>query len=225
MWTASQLSRHCAYHRILANLNPRPSRDKAAKRGDVFHRALVDWYSLGRPPMTDDDEINGWLGTMIDHGWTWPDRSELEVAWGLSKWGTFVAVEETQPHVYRALDGEDLLTAGRADAIWPIPEDAECLIASCDWKTGRTVAPSAVINLQANAAGMAACQRWKSPGYVPLIYYAREGRWDVGEIVRHGSREWEAMLEEIRAAADLDDKPHPGPHCGDCWERKNCEAA
>src|SRR6185369_14748635 len=102
----------------------------------VFHRALVDWYSFGRPPLTDDDEINGWIGTLMDNGWTWPDGCELEVAWGLNTWGKFSPVEEKPPesHTYVALDGETLLTAGRADACWLAGD----VLTVVDWKTGRT---------------------------------------------------------------------------------------
>lgn len=221
-WTGSKLSRFCAHSHVLADINPRPTREKAAKRGNIFHAALVDWYSLGRPPLTDDDEINGWLGTMIDHGWAWPDGCELEVLWGLSKWGTFVPVKETAPHVYESLDGEDLLTAGRADIDWPANEYDMAPLVVCDWKTGRTLAPPASDNLQVNAAGLALSQKWKTPGYQPCIYYAREGRWDIGMPVYAGTEEWAAALRAVRDAAALDDQPHPGSHCSDCWERKNC---
>lgn len=223
MWTASKLSRECAHHHVLSELHPRPTRDKAAAKGNQFHAALADWHRAGVAHEQKNGDVNTWLDTMIKHGWDWPQGAEVEIAWGLSKWGTFVPVEEKPEgsHNYVALDGEPLLTAGRADACWPIPDDAEHLIASCDWKTGGTLAPARV-NLQANAAGMALCQRWKSPGYVPLIYYAREARWDVGELVRLDSAEWMEMLGDIRDAAALDDQPHPGPHCSDCWERKNC---
>jgi hypothetical protein len=223
VWTASKLSRFCAHHHLLSDLNPRPTRDKAAAKGTAFHAAIKDWMDFGAIPAMSDPDVMEWLRTMVDKGWSWPDGAELEKCWGLSTWGTFAAVEETAPgsHEYKSLDGEDLLTAGRSDATWPHGD----LIVSCDWKTGRTMAPPARINLQVNAAGIAHCQRWKKAGYIPIVYYARSGIWDPGDEVLQGSDEWIAMLAEIEAAAALDDKPHPGPHCSDCWERKNCEAA
>lgn len=223
MWTGSKLSRHCAHSHILADLHARPTRDAAARKGRVFHAALEEWQKTGVVPSMADVDIGAWLATMVDHGWTWPDGVELEKPWGLDCWGCFLAVEETAPnsHEYRALDGDTLLTAGRSDAVWPHGD----LIVSADWKTGRTMAPPARINLQVNAAGIAHCQRWKKAGYIPIIYYARSGIWDPGDEVLRGSPEWDRMLSDIQSAAALDDKPHPGEHCNSCWERKNCEAA
>lgn len=227
MWTGSKLSRFCAHHHVLSDLNPRPTRDAAAARGKVFHAALQDWYDFGAIPALDDREVSGWLQTMVDNGWGWPDGCELEVLWGLGHWGQFVPVKETAPHVYASIDGEDLVTAGRADCCWV----TDGLLVSIDWKTGRTQAPPASTNLQVNAAGLALAQKWKCDRYQPGIYYAREGRWDMGDEVntehaRHVSAGHAgAAFAEIRAAAELDDKPHPGEHCNSCWERKNCEAA
>lgn len=220
MWTASALSRNCAHHRVLSDLHPNTRRDAAAKKGTAFHAALKEWRDSGVVP-TMADEVGEWLATMVAHGWAWPNGCELEVAWGLSTWGTFSPVEETAPHAYRALDGEELITAGRADACWM----ADGVLVSCDWKTGRTQAPFSTVNLQVNAAGLALAQKWKARAYLPLIYYAREARWDSGLDVEQGTPAWERAWQDVKAAAALDDKPHPGPHCGDCWERKHCEAA
>ncbi len=224
-WTASKLSRHCAHHHVLSELTPKPSRDKAAAKGTLFHIALASWHRSGVIPPHDDRDLGEWLQTMVDNGWAWPDGCELEVAWGLDKWGKFCAVREDPPdsHVYVPLDGmSDLLTAGRADACWMTGD----VLVSCDWKTGRTLAPAARINLQVNAAGIALAQKWKARAYVPAIYYAREGRWDIGDEVDMERRfEPGQPWEWIATASGLDDKPHPGEHCGTCWERKNCEAA
>jgi hypothetical protein len=223
MWTASQLSRFCAHHRLLSNLNPRPTRDKAAAKGTAFHAALKEWHDTGRIPPQVDGDVIGWLDIMIENGWTWPDGVELEVAWGLNKWGMFSPVEEKPEgsHVYVSLDGEPLITAGRADACWMVGD----VLVSVDWKTGRTLAPPAWDNLQVNAAGVALAQKWKARAYQPGIYYAREGRWDMGEEVDLRSPGASIMAEAIETAAALDDQPHPGPHCGACWERKNCAVA
>lgn len=223
MWTASRLSRLCAHHHQLAELNPRPTRDAAAAKGKAFHAALEDWLTTGRIPVMADNDVTAWLLTMAENGWAWPDGVELEKAWGLSHWATFVAVEEKPPgsHTYVALDGEPLMTAGRADALWMTGD----VLVVVDWKTGRTAAPPAHVNLQVNAAGLAMAQRWKARAYVPGIYYAREGRWDMGDEVEYGTDDWYAMKLNVETAAELDDQPHPGPHCSDCWERKNCSEA
>lgn len=221
MWSASKLSRHCAHHHILSDLNPRPTRDKAAAKGKVFHAALEEWQKSGIVPAMADGDVAGWLQIMVDHGWAWPDGVEMEVLWGFNTWRMFSPVEEKQPHVYEALDGETLITAGRADACWMSGD----VLTVVDWKTGRTLAPPARINLQVNAAGIALAQKWQARAFVPCLYYAREGRWDIGdEVDVSAPTEW-GLLAEIEAAASLDNNPHPGPHCSDCWERKNCEAA
>lgn len=169
-----------------------------------------------------DKDVALWLDIMIQHGWAWPDGVELEVPWGLNTWGMFSPVKETAPHVYEALDGETLITAGRADACWLAGD----VLVSVDWKTGRTQAPPARINLQVNAAGIALAQKWKARAYCPAIYYAREGRWDMGEEVELFALDSATtILQDITDAAALDDKPHAGSWCSDCWERKNCEAA
>lgn len=226
MWTASRLSRHCAHHHQLSALNPRPTRDAAAKKGRSFDEALGIWKDTGLVPEMADKEVNAWIATMVENGWAWPDGCELQVAWGLDKWGKFSPVEEkpADSHVYVPLNGiDDLLTAGRADACWM----ADDVLVVVDWKSGRTLVPPARINLQVNAAGIALAQRFKAQYYAPAIYYARDGRWDVGgEVDLGGPDDEESLIYlEIERAAGLDDKPHPGPHCSDCWERKNCEAA
>lgn len=223
MWTASKLSRFCAHHHLLSDLNPRPTRDKAAAKGKAFHAALEQWHRDGFVAVLGDTDVAVWVAIMMENGWNWPDRCELEVAWGLDKWGAFCAVEEKPPgsHVYVPLDGiSDLLTAGRADACWL----ADDVLTVVDWKTGRTMAPPARVNLQVNAAGIALAQKWKARAYVPCIYYAREGRWDVGDEVEIGAFLLNPIAQEIEDAATLDDQPHPGDHCGGCWERKNCGA-
>lgn len=221
MWTASKLSRNCAAHHALSDLNPRPTRDAAAKKGQHFHRALEEWRDTGAVPFMADDDIAAWLGTMVDKGWDWPDGCELEVAWGLDPWGCFQPVRETDPHVYVSITGDDLMTAGRCDGIWPSGD----MLVVVDWKTGRFDAPHISGNLQVNAAGMALCQRHKKAGYIPCLYYARDGRWQPGEEVMAGSEKWNAMLDEIKRAAALDDQPHPGDWCNACWERKSCGAS
>lgn len=162
-WTASKLSRFCAHHHVLSDLNPRPTRDKAAAKGTAFHAALEEWRRTGVVPAMADDDVAGWVQIMVDNGWAWPDGCETEVAWGLNAWGMFSPVKETSPHVYEAIDGEPLITAGRADACWMTGD----VLTVVDWKTGRSDAPPARSNLQVNAAGIALAQKWKARAFVP----------------------------------------------------------
>lgn len=226
-WSASKLSRGCAHHNVLSELSgPRTNRDKAAVKGQVFHAALEEWHRTGLITYADDDrDVLQWLTAMIDNGWAWPDGAELEVAWGLDVFGCYNAVEETPPgsHVYRSLAGDDLLTAGRADAVW-LSEDGRNVVVT-DWKTGRYMPDPPSINLQLKAAGLALCQRWAADSYTPCLYLARSGVWQIGEEIHRGTADWDAALENVRVAAELDDKPHPGPQCSTCWERKLCPEA
>ena len=224
LWSASKLDRFCCHRHTLSELTPKPSRDKAAAKGKAFDAALIDWHKTGIVPAMADPDVSEWLRIMVEHGWAWPDGCELQVAWGLDTFGAFCAVEEkpADSHIYVPLDGmSDLLTAGRADVLWMSGD----VLISPDWKSGRTAVPPARVNLQVNAAGIANAQRWKARAYQPAIYYAREGRWDVGEEVELGSDEHGEMLAQIEAAAKLDDKPHPGDHCASCWSRKDCSEA
>jgi hypothetical protein len=220
MWTASRLSRFCAHANVLSEMHPKKTRDAAAAKGKTFHAALEEWFKTGAIPSVDDDDVRAWLQIMVDNGWAWPDGCEVETCWGLDTFGHFNAVEETEPHVYRSLAGDDLLTAGRADCAWV----HNGLLVVADWKTGRSDAPHADENLQLGAAGIALAGKWKARGYIPTLYYAREGRWQPGNEVIAGTPEWAAMFDAVRDAARLDENPHPGPHCGSCWEKKNCAA-
>ena len=225
--SASSLVRHCGYARRLKREKPRtPEMEEAARRGTVFHAAVeVDPVALSRGsvPQVDDAEMQGWLDLLAVSDQFRPNAStEVEVLWGLGFDGQYVEAVETAPHVYEAAPGQPaLLTAGRADIAW---ERNGCVYLG-DWKTGKWPATPAVDNLQVNAAGMALMARTRSLSYVPMIYYARDGYWDLGREVVVGSPDWYRIFGEVKSAALLDETPRPGPHCTGCWERRACAHA
>lgn len=223
MISASALMRNCGYPRVLGKVEPtdakgraaRAKRDEAAARGTLFHGAIETWVRDGVPGVAEDAEVQGWIDLLASK-WAPPPGTHLESAWGISPEGDYVPVVETEPHVYVA-EGRRLATAGRADAWW-IGFDG--LLYVVDWKTGRWPVTPPATNLQINGAGLALSDVSEARGYVPGIYYARDGVFEWGEPVLHGEPARAAILADVLAAAQLDDAPRPGPHCGDCWESR-----
>jgi hypothetical protein len=221
--SASALTRHCGLVRKLKRDKPRTEAlEAAARRGTLFHAAVEHWCATGVvPDIADDLEIQGWLDLLSSTWWPQP-LARTEMAWGLSPVGLFREVAEPRPHEYEAVDGEPLLTAGRADLVEPHTRDG--WITVIDWKTGAWNAPPADENLQVNAAGIALAQRFGARGYVPAIYEPRSGYWDWGEPVEMRSHEHARRFSDVKAAALLPEAPSKGPHCDACWERKGCPA-
>lgn len=226
--SASALVRHCGYARALKRARPKSaSAQEACDRGTKFH-AYVEHdpiaLSRGQVPQVDgDDEMQGWLDMLATSDQFRPTVNvETEILWGLGFDGQYVQPVETSPHVYEPAPGQpSLLTAGRADIAW---ERRGCIYVG-DWKTGKWPATPAGDNLQVNAAGMALAARTNSPSYLPMVYYARDGYWDVGREVVIGTADWMRVFGEVRTASLLDETPRPGPHCASCWERKGCAHA
>lgn len=218
MISASALAPNCAYAKVLSAKRPRPpSTVEAADRGTAFHAAVETWIKEGEYPTVDDLEMQGWLDLLASQ-WTPPEHAEVEVAWGLRPDGTYTDVDEPEPHVYVARDGGELLTAGRADLVF----ERAGVLHVVDWKTGRWAAAPAVANLQVHAAGLALAAQTGLHGYLPMIYYVRDGYPDFGDVVPLGSPVRAEMLERVREAATLPPEPRPGPWCARCWERKDC---
>jgi hypothetical protein len=217
-WSASALKAHCAAPNVLKKLRPpSPSSQLAIDKGVTFHAAVECWVKSGQPPHADDLEIQGWLDLLASQ-WVPPQSTLVEIAWGLSPQGEHVHVAEPKPHVYEAINGAELLTAGRADALWL----EFGVLRVVDWKAGRWPVAPARENLQALAGSLALAARFGVDVYQPGIYYAQDGAWDWGDAVMRGSETAAQAFEAVKAAALLDDQPHPGNHCGSCWERKAC---
>lgn len=217
--TASALTRHCGYaRRLRRERTPSDNSQVAIDRGVAFHAAVEKMLAERAVPTVADAEMQGWLDLLASQ-WM-PMSGSCEVPWGLSPDGKYVPVREPEPHVYVALDGSPLLTAGRADVIWW--EDG---VRIGDWKTGKWPTTPAVDNLQINAAGIALAQRFEERSYRPAIYYARDGHWDWAPWVVFGTPAFDRIWSDVRAAALLDETPRPGQWCSGCWERKGCPSA
>jgi hypothetical protein len=248
--SASALKRDCAYPSILSKLPPRDAKDRkriesrkaSADLGSLFHRAVEAWVKAGEGPPealgslhrdfnpdAPTHEVQGWLDALAAQWQPHGHGILTEEAWGLTPRGEYAPVTEPEPHVYVA--EVPLLTAGRADAAWIEQwwhHDSEendvmlDVLRVVDWKTGRHQVEEPGTNLQVNAAGIALARYVGAEAYRPGIYYARDAVFEWGEVVPLASGECGAILEEIRAAAEMDELPHPGEHCGACWEKGRC---
>ena len=235
MISASGLVANCGYQRLLKRNKPRSEKlEYAAGRGTTFHASVERWVRDGIVPLVEDLEIQGWIDLLASQ-WTPPPGIKTEIAWGLSPDGDHVMVQEPRPHEYESMNGRPLLTAGRADAVWPgivghfpcvgAPTAYVATVYVIDWKTGKWPVTPARENLQANAGGIALAKRYGARAYVPGIYYARDGYFDWGEPVELGSIDHAARFVDVTMAAELDETPRPGEWCYSCWERRNCTAA
>lgn len=215
-WSASALRRFCAHPNVLKR-EPTPQQQEAIDKGVAFHEAVQRWVTYRVPPVVDDLEIQGWIDLLASQ-WSPPPTALTEFPWGLSPAGDYVAVREPKPHVYEAIDGSPLLTAGRADIAWLL----DAVVYVGDWKCGAWPVAAAHENLQANAAGIAIAKRFGSRAYVPGIYYAQSGFWDWGEPVELGSLEHAQRFADVSYAAMLPETPRPGPQCEACWSKRDC---
>lgn len=218
MITASALAPNCAYAKVLSAAKPRrPDQQAKMDRGTAFHALVERWVHERAIPAAADMEMQGWLN-MLALSWRPTVDTEAEIPWGLSLDGAHVHVAEPLPHVYEAIDGTTLLTAGRADAAW----ESKSVLHVADWKAGRWPVAPAAVNLQVNAAGMSLAQRIFTASYKPGIYYVQDGVWDWGDEVLIGSPAHAAMFEAVKVAATLPPEPRPGDWCAGCWERRAC---
>jgi hypothetical protein len=237
MRTFSQLRAHCAYPLTLEALGPRKyARDIAARKGSDLHARVDGWVRTGELDLVGAvDEVRAWAETMA-RGWSPPPGCRSEWALGLTRDALRgVEVDEPEPHVYRARNGDDwvavasngiittapggLVTAGRCDLAWVVPGVVDVLHVA-DIKTGRTyLGPPARIP-QLAACALAA--RWVLRAPFPLrvgVYYARLGVWDWETVETETD-----LVEVVRAAVDLPDAPRVGGWCLGCYNAKECEA-
>jgi hypothetical protein len=220
----SSLNKHCAHAGLLKAI-PRKNyaRDKAADKGNVFHKATELWVK-GENPF--DAGLTGetyqWFQRLRDI-WSPPAGCMAEVAIGLDALGVAHEVDEPEPHCYVSRSGVELVTAGRLDLRWWEGHGLYVV----DIKTGQSYLgdPWDVPQLVAQAVAATALARQDS-GVLALssvrlgVYYARLGVFDFAP-----ARSAESVSKLFPAVAEwglMDTTPRPGGHCLSCWEKKNC---
>jgi hypothetical protein len=224
LWTASAL-KLCGYANVLGKQRKRTKgQQEALDRGDLFHRSVHNWYTH-ESVCCNDAEVAEWFRKLTST-WTPPVGAKFEQALGLSPNGRYIAVDEVEPHVYRAFEPipgavPELLTAGRADATW-----FEAPVVNVgDFKTGRDHLGPPELLPQLQALGFAAADLHGAEAMRLGIYYARDGVWDWSEVIALDSPKAAELWDMVVACATADETPKPGPQCGSCWERKACHAA
>lgn len=231
MRTMSKLRAFCAHPETIDR--PSARRDAAAGLGTTCHEYIDQWracLSAGRPWLIDGapEPVRTWLGKLREvfeppPGW------QTEVAMGLADlpYPEFVPVRETAPgsHVYEPEDGATpLLTAGRADMLWPVDGDDGTYVRVCDIKSGQSYLGEPGRIRQVLAQGFAAARRWRTSAFQPGIYYARLGVFDWGPVIALDGELGRATWDDVVDAAKLPSDPRPGAWCMNCWEKKECSA-
>ncbi len=140
------------------------------------------------------------------------------------------------------IEGRDLLweDATREEAVWadadlqPCPKDEAVITGHPDawWHVGDMIvvgdikatayAADGPDTLQLHAYGQILANREGADGYQLALWYADEGRWDVGERVDLHSPEGADWAERVYLAATQPPEPNTGPHCRRCWQRGHC---
>lgn len=229
--TFSGLTATPCNHGELLDLLHRPSerRTAAADVGTAFHKCAVEWIDAtraGQPFFAGDysPQVLGWLHRMRG-AFTVPFGIECELPLGLADVDgepRYVPVKETEPHVYEPVsaDAPALLTAGRADLVWPSLFRETVRVV--DIKTGRDYLgrPDRIVQLL--ACGFAAALRGGFLGFRVGVYYARAAAFDWAPTIPVLDRDaWRLVVD----AARRDNEPHPGAHCLGCWHSPHRKAS
>jgi hypothetical protein len=117
-------------------------------------------------------------------------------------------------------DDLDVLTEGTPDLVIRAGRSHVCTVV--DWKTGRPEnVPDVDENLQLLAYGLAVCA---GEAFRCVLVFL-----DGMEATDRYSRVFEpsehlALMDRVRAAARREPVPHPGEHCGSCYQRRYCHA-
>ena len=114
----------------------------------------------------------------------------------------------------------EIITEGTPDLV--AGPTAHGVMLVVDWKTGRKEnVEDATTNLQLIAYGLATCEGL--PFQCVLVFLdgdTADPQWsDVFEPDEHA-----LLLERAKRAANKEPIPHPGDHCGSCYQRRYCHA-
>lgn len=219
--SCSGLKRHCRHDKIIsAQHESHPNAVTGQREGNEFGKYVENWANgVGNAKPNPETDAWRWYVYMRDT-WPMPAGTRSEVILGLDSAGDYVEVAEPEPHKYERVDGSsDLLTAGRADLCWTRGVVAYVGdLKRSAWRYGEPLR-----HPQLMALGLAFASKRKLHFLRVGLYDARDGAWEWGEAVDL-REDGVYMLAEIRTMATMDDEPHPGPHCGGCYERRLCGA-
>ena len=186
----------CGYVPVLAEKYP--EQGDAAERGTKIHAEIA---------------------AHLKHG----DKCKSPEAMAASVWIDHEAIGEQRVEQATSLvDSEsmEIVTEGTPDLV--CGPDSNGTILVVDWKTGSPDnVPEPDDNLQLIAYGLAVCDG--NPFRCALVFLG----WD--KVKALWSRTFEpnehpALFARVKAAATKEPIPHPGEHCGSCYQRRYCHA-
>lgn len=220
--SASALNPHCGMARVLRMARtPNESQARAMKRGDAIHAILAE-MAHGVDPGEGSGNARTALALFEIAGVPHRPGVFVEMPVGLTVTGRYVAVEETEPHVYAAIEPGQLLTAGRLDVAWVEMRGDLSVAVVRDYKTGRHATTPAIDNVQVGALGLAFADRCGADAIDIGLAYT----WglDSTGTIPLDSPEAARIWDRVSTAARMDETPRPGPWCEDCWEIRECPA-
>lgn len=113
----------------------------------------------------------------------------------------------------------EVVCAGTADLYWLHDGILYC----ADIKRTSFTAPDGPRSLQVIGYAHALCEELGAAGYFPGIWDATEGEWQWGEYVETLTEQYEENHATLVAAAmNAGGEYNVGPHCGQCYARKQC---
>jgi len=188
----------CGYAPVLAEQYP--EQGDAAERGTAIHAEIANYLIHGL--IHGDQRVS-------------PESIAATEWLDLETTGQ-IAVEK---HVSLVdIISMETITEGTPDVI--VTNSNEVVVV--DWKTGRSENVADVDdNLQLIAYGLATCNG--APFRCVLVFLdgdKDDARWSrTFEPAEHA-----ALLARVKAAATREPIPHPGEHCGSCYQRRYCHA-
>jgi len=230
--SSAQDAELCGYIRVLQQRHPRtyrktimgsaahakwsvaPDAKEKLFRCTDEERAEVESWS--KPIDFKDEDDIGYVALSYEHA-----RKEEPV--GLDEQGCFMEVQQDAgPAGY--VDQPGLLVPSTVDMWWGYDHPRGRTVFVGDIKTGEHAIPSGARNLQFVAPALALADRDGADWYRTGIWYAREGRWELGPAVHVSSALALQDLTRLQRAATNPPVPVVGAHCNECFQRAYCDA-
>lgn len=143
---------------------------------------------------------------------------------GLDSDGCYMEVEQAPDDPAGYKDQPGLLVPSTVDMWWSYHHPRGKTVFVGDIKTGEHEIKNGARNLQFVAPAMALADREGAQWYRTGIWYAREGRWDLGPAVHVASEMAMKDLQRLQRAATNPPIPVIGGHCNECFQRQHCDA-